>query len=346
MRGRIIWIVLETLCLMFCLIVLPVLFHWEEQDYTPSAMEQSQQMQPVIPEEKKEETEQQEAEQTDWEPFRILNRTTGEIETVPVKEYVTGALCSEMPATFDSEALKAQAVSAHTWALYCQQAAKQSGQAYDFSADPQNWQGYVTEEQAKERFGDYFTEYWTKISRAAEEVWQEIMVDSQNQPIVAAYHAISSGTTESAENVWGNELSYLVPVDSSGDIHAQGYQKTVTFSKDELKKLLETYQPMPNLSQDPSEWLSILERSGSGYVTLMRMGDAQMSGIEFRELLGLRSSDFDFSFDGETFTFTTTGYGHGVGLSQYGADYLARQGKTYQEILEHYYSGATLVERA
>lgn len=103
---------------------------------------------------------------------------------------------------------------------------------------------------------------------------------------------------------------------------------------------------MPNLSQDPSGWLSILERSGSGYVTLMRVGDTQMSGIEFRELLGLRSSDFDFSFDGETFTFTTTGYGHGVGLSQYGADYLARQGKTYQEILEHYYSGATLVERA
>jgi stage II sporulation protein D len=75
------------------------------------------------------------------------------------------------------------------------------------------------------------------------------------------------------------------------------------------------------------------------------VGDAQMSGIKFRELLGLRSSDFDFSFDGETFTFTTTGYGHGVGLSQYGADYLARQGKTYQEILEHYYSGATLVDR-
>ena len=112
-----------------------------------------------------------------------------------------------------------------------------------------------------------------------------------------------------------------------------------------LPKLLETYQPMPNLSQDTSEWLSILERSGSGYVTLIRVGDVQMSGIEFRELLGLRSSDFDFSFDGETFTFTTIGYGHGVGLSQYGADYLARQGKTYQEILEHYYSGATLVER-
>ena len=96
----------------------------------------------------------------------------------------------------------------------------------------------------------------------------------------------------------GNELSYLVPVDSSGDIHAQGYQKTVTYSKDELKKLLETYQPTPNLSQDTSEWLSILERSGSGYVTLIRVGDTQMSGIEFRELLGLRSSDFDFSFDG------------------------------------------------
>ena len=88
-----------------------------------------------------------------------------------------------------------------------------------------------------------------------------------------------------------------------------------------------------------------LERSGSGYVTLVRVGDQSISGIELRELLGLRSSDFDFALQDGTFTFTTLGYGHGVGLSQYGADYLARQGSDYRAILEHYYTGASVVER-
>ena len=88
-----------------------------------------------------------------------------------------------------------------------------------------------------------------------------------------------------------------------------------------------------------------LERSGSGYVTLVRVGDRSISGIELRELLGLRSSDFDFALQDGTFTFTTLGYGHGVGLSQYGADYLARQGSDYRAILEHYYTGASVVER-
>lgn len=345
---------LMAVLLAVCLVVLPLLF--SNKPFQPTRMEQEQQMQPLQtqePQQQAKQEEQQEEEQeeeqaekaVDWEPFLILNRTTGEIEEVPVEEYVVGALCSEMPATFHTEALKAQAVSAHTWALYCQRQARESGQPYDFSADPLNWQGYVTEEQARERFGDYFDQYWGRVKNAAQAVWQEIVVDEAGEPIVAAYHAISSGRTESAENVWGNPLSYLMPVDSAGDIHAPGYEESVSFTVEELQSLLQAAEPAPALSDDPSQWLSVLERSGSGYVTLVRVGDQSISGIELRELLGLRSSDFDFALQDGTFTFTTLGYGHGVGLSQYGADYLARQGSDYRTILEHYYTGASVVKR-
>ncbi len=340
--------VLFAVFMAVCMVLLPMLWGGK-MEYQPSVMEQNQQMEVVNVlenQEPKEAIEKPKNEkQRSWKAFRILDRSSGEVKEVPVLDYVMGAVCSEMPATFHIEALKAQAVSAHTWALYCQQSAEKSGQEYDFSADPSKWQGYVTEQQAKERFGDFFAEYWGKVKRATQEVWQEILVDQSNAPIVAAYHAISSGRTESAENVWGNAQSCLVPVESQGDIHAPGYQKTASFSAEELKQKLMQSENAPTLSENPGEWLSVLERSGSGYVTLIRVGSEQMSGIEFRELLGLRSSDFDITFQDGTFLFTTLGYGHGVGLSQYGADYLARQGKNYREILEHYYSGAKVVQR-
>lgn len=325
-----------------CLVVLPAMVG--EKPYQPSEMEQQQQIQPI--EQLQQEKAEADAKGENWEPFLILNRSTGEIEQIPVEEYVAGALCAEMPATFHTEALKAQAVSAHTWALYCQQQADSTGQAYDFSADPENWEGYVTEEQAKERFGDYFEEYWGKVSSAAQSVVRQILVDEQQQPIVAAYHAISAGWTESAENVWGGELSYLTPVESSWDLHAQGYEQTISFSSEEVARLLGQLEQPPALSEDPAGWFQVMERSGSGYVTLVQVGDLALTGIELREALGLRSSDFALDYQGGNFTFTTLGYGHGVGLSQYGADYLARQGKGYQEILAHYYPGSALIERA
>lgn len=328
-----------------CLAVLPVLFARKPQESGEPQLEQEQ-LRPLEPKQPEEAEPSHQDGSVEWEPFLIQDRSTGAIERVEVRDYVLGALCAEMPPVFDSEALKAQAVSAHTWALYCQNSARSAGKEFDFSADPSHWQGYVTEEQVRERFGDSFEQYWGKLSRAAESVWQEIVVDSEQQPIVAAYHAISSGRTESAENVWGNPLPYLTPVDSKGDIHAQGYEKTVFFSQEELRAKLSLAQPAPKLEGDPGGWIAVLERSPSGYVTLVQVGDQQMSGIELRELLGLRSSDFELSEQEEGITITTCGYGHGVGLSQYGADYLARQGMDYREILEHYYPGAVVVERA
>jgi stage II sporulation protein D len=282
----------------------------------------------------------------DIDGFKILNETTGSIDRISVADYVIGAVMSEMPATFDKEALKAQAVAAHTYALRSHESQIQnpdpSLRGADFRADPPKYLGYMTMDIAKDRFGVYFDEYYKKISEAAHEVMDEILV-YEGEPIVAAYHAISAGKTEAASNVWISSVSYLVPVDSEGDLLSSGYEVTTPVSADDVKsKILGTF-PDIKFPDNPSDWFEILSRSDSGYITEMKVGDTDLTGLEVRNALGLRSSDFEIQQSGETFSFTTFGYGHGVGLSQYGSDYMARQGFSYSEILTHYYQGTEIV---
>ncbi len=168
----------------------------------------------------------------------------------------------------------------------------------------------------------------------------------EDEPIAAAYHAISNGTTEGSENVWGRHLPYLQPVRSDGDLLAPGYEKQQIYTAEEMQKTILSAFPQAVLGEDPGEWLIITQRSPSGYVTAMEIGGVPVTGLEFRSALGLRSSDFTAEQNGGVFTVTTAGYGHGVGLSQYGADYMARQGSSYQEILAHYYQGSQLVQVA
>lgn len=273
--------------------------------------------------------------------FRIQNLTTGAVEEVDGESFVLGALCSEMPATFHPEALKAQAVSARTWAVYQrlwqEEHPDERLDGGDFQADPLNWKGYVTVEQAKERFGEKFEEYWDILSAAAEATKGQILC-ADGQPIAAAYHAISAGKTEAAEFVWGSEVSYLQAVDSRGDELAPGFEEEYAFSESDMKTIFSAV----NFEGEPAAWFEILERSPSGYVTEIRVGNVTMSGREFRSALNLRSSHFTITAEENKFEICTKGYGHGAGLSQYGADFMARQGSSYEEILRHYYSGAEL----
>jgi len=281
----------------------------------------------------------EEAPVTNIVSFQIKNKSTNEIDNVAVEDYVVGAICSEMPATFHLEALKAQAVSARTWAVYQQLWQKERSDetlnGADFQADPSNWKGYVTMEQAQERFGDKFEQYWSVLTQAMEETKGQILC-YEGEPIAAAYHAISAGTTEAAEYVWGSALPYLQAVDSEGDELSPGYEETVTFPKKDLAELLST--PVEDL------WLEILEWSPSGYVTKIHTGKEELSGSEFRMMLGLRSTSFTIAYKDDTIAITTHGYGHGAGLSQYGADYMARQGSDYKDILAHYYPNTLLCQ--
>lgn len=277
--------------------------------------------------------------------FRILDERTGKVFEVNAPDYVRGSLAAEMPPTFHPEALKAQAVAAHTYALRLREknraASDESLKGADFSADPENWKSYTTEQRFRERYGDLADAYWKAICDAADAVYPYLLT-YEGEPIVAAYHSMSSGTTEDASNVWTGSVPYLVPVESFGDTLAPDYETTERFPVREVAQKLRSAWPEIELGEDPSGWLTVTERSEGGYVTGMTAGDRAIHGKELRSLLGLRSSDFTVACDGADFIFTVRGYGHGVGLSQYGADYMARQGATFDEILAHYYPGATL----
>ena len=276
------------------------------------------------------------------EYFSILDRSTGQVEKVAVLDYLYGAVAAELPG-FHLEAMKAQAVASHTYALYCQEHPSQDLGGADFSADPSNWEGYVTREQMLERYPDLGETYWEKIKNAVDEVASTVLV-YQEEPILAAYHSMSAGATEFASNVWNGTVPYLIPVDSVGDTLADQFETSVTFASEQIKGILTEAYPDLTLSGDTRSWFQIISRSPSGYVLTLQAGNLQISGKDLRTLLGLRSTNFTITAQTNSFLFTTKGYGHGVGLSQYGADYMARQGSGYEEILLHYYTGTQLAQ--
>lgn len=278
--------------------------------------------------------------------FFVQDYVTKKITKLSARDYVIGAVCAEMPASFHEEALKAQAVAAHTYAIRQRERELRNptpelNGAY-FSNDPDFYQAYFTEEQAKDFYGENFEENYKKISNAVDEVIHDVIVYN-NEPIVAAFHAMSSGTTEDAKTVWGNKVDYLVPVDSSSDTKLPNFTETKTFTSEEIKARLTTAYPEIKLPDDTEKWLRIVDITESGTVTSIITGNIVIDGFELKKILSLRSSCFSIDYSNNIFTITTKGYGHNVGLSQYGADSLAKQGMDYKKILLHYYKGVEIV---
>lgn len=315
------------------------------QEQTQQAPQGTQPPQQKEPEQKAQEPTAGGAPIETASSFRILNTATGKVQTVKRTDYVRGAVCAEMPPDFHTQALTAQAVAVNTYAVRCQleQQANPDPQlkGADFSANPNNWEGYVTKEQAQERFGKNFALYWDKIAAAADVGSNYVMV-YEGEPIVAAYHSLSSGKTEYAGNVWVGEAPYLSPVESFGDTLALNYESTAVFSAQEVAEKLKAENPQVALAKEKAGWLRVLSRSDSGYVLEVESGGVTFTGKDIRRIFELRSSCFTVAVSGSTFTFTVRGYGHGVGLSQYGADYMARQGSSFDQILMHYYTGCEM----
>lgn len=279
--------------------------------------------------------------------FKIFDRSTKKVFTVDTAEYIRGAVASEMPATFHQQALTAQAIAAHTWALYSAQRQAENPdpdlKGADFSADPERLEGYITKERFYERYGDSAELFWPKICEAADYALTRI-VAYNGELALTAYHSTSTGHTEASENVWAVSLPYLIPVESDGDLLAPDYKVTETFDKKTMRLLLEQAFPDVTLNDDaPEKWIVPLEASDSGYIMLAKVGDLEVQGQAVRNALSLRSSCFSMSYQGGTFSIETHGYGHGVGLSQYGADFMARQGNTCEEILLHYYPNTEII---
>lgn len=279
------------------------------------------------------------------EAYRVLDVSTGTVSDVPVRDYLIGVVCAEMPATFEKEALKAQVVAAHTYAerICLQNRANPDPALFgaDFSNDSSVYQAYYTESQIRSAFGDSFDLYYNKIAAAVDAVCDE-MLYYEDEPIVAAFHAMSAGMTENAETVWGTSLAYLVSVDSATDIAAPRYLEDTVFSAEQVREILTAASPAMTFSEDCAEWFSVESVSDAGTILQIRGGSQLWSGQQIRTLFSLRSACFTVTYEDGVFTFTTKGYGHAVGMSQYGANAMAQAGCTYDEILAHYYPGTTL----
>lgn len=265
---------------------------------------------------------------------RVLRTQSGKTETMSETQYLIGAVSAEMMPTYHEEALKAQAVACYTYMLY----SKESGQA--LSDDSRTHQGYLSDEECKEKWGKKYETYHKKIVKACEEVTGKY-ISFNGKPIMAAFHAICSGNTESAADVWGKDVPYLKSVVSDGDRLSPDYSSELSLTAEQFKECCKTLNGC-TLPDDITKYIGKIENTGAGGVKSIEIGGKKYTGEEARRAFGLRSNHFKVEYKDEKFVFTVVGYGHGVGLSQYGADYMARQGSNYEEILKHYYTGTEI----
>lgn len=266
------------------------------------------------------------------ESFKI--KRGEEIVTLSEAEYIVGVVAAEMPALYEPEALKAQAVAAYTYAARKRAAAGEEYHLTDQSALDQSFQD---EAERKEKWGEKFEEYEQKIRDAVNSVCGQLIL-YEGEPIFAAYHAVSSGHTEAAVNVWGKEVPYLCGVLSVADKLCETYKSEITLSPADLAEKL----GCKNLPENAAEWIIKRECSEAGTVIKLSLGENEYKGSEVREKLGLRSSCFETEYKDGSFVFTVYGYGHGVGMSQYGANQMAKSGADYKEILLWYYKGCEI----
>ncbi len=279
-----------------------------------------------------------------YKTLKVLDVTTGKVGEISAFDYVVGAVCAEMPATFEHEALKAQAVAAYTYAVRQAEKAEASPDselcgAY-FSNDTSEYQAYFTENQARQYYSENYDEYIEKIRSAVSEVEYEYMT-YEDEPIIAAFHSLSTGKTETAKNVWGNDIAYLTSVESEYDSKSPKYTEIYEFTEKEMKQLLETAFDGISLSENAEDWFSDFQYSDSQTVLTVSVGDMEVTGQELRTALSLRSASFEIQYD-DSFEITTKGCGHCVGMSQYGANEMAKTGMTYEKILKHYYKGVEI----
>ena len=285
----------------------------------------------------------------DTDTFKVLDFTSGQVLELSVRDYVIGAVLAEMPATYHPEALKAQAVAARTYAVRQREKQRISPDpelmGADISNDSTKYQAYFTPAQAKDFYGSGYDTYYRKAADAVDAT-DKLILCYDGEPIVAAFHAISGGRTESAEIIWGSPVDYLVPADSKADIEAPSYPDEKIFTVKEFRTIIKDAYPKADLSSSPDKWVVINETSASGTVTEVTVGDVKLKGTEFRSLFSLRSANFTvvYNEDSEQFCISTKGYGHGVGMSQYGANAMAEEGADFEEILLHYYKGVEILE--
>ena len=269
-------------------------------------------------------------EPTDAVKLLSVLMPNGTVEQMKLEDYIVCVLLAEMPSEFEQEALKAQAVAARTYTLKRQQAGNKHENAA-VCTDASCCQAYCPEEDFL--VSGESTEALNKMKNAVLSTAGQVLT-YDGALIEATYFSCSGGRTEAAVAVWGSEVAYLQAVDSPGEENASHYMDTVSFTLQEFADKMGV-----ELS---GSWLGKITYTDGGSVETITIGSKQFKGTEMRQKLGLRSTAFVITPVGDKVTITTKGFGHRVGMSQYGAEAMAVQGKTYAEILAHYYPGTVL----
>lgn len=262
--------------------------------------------------------------------------------TVSEFEYVCGSVAAEMPLMYHEEALKAQAIACYTNSLRLKNSKNKSGiNGADISDNPATHQGYLTREERKEKWGEEYQKYESKLETIVKAVEGEFLT-YDGEYCLCAFSAICTGTTESAENVWGEKIPYLISVKSSGDTLSPQYSSTNTFTKSQFISIMKDLDVSINSKTNLEDVIGKSKTSKAGTVLKIEINKKSLTGEQIRNAFSLRSSAFKITATENEVTFKVSGYGHGVGMSQYGADFMARQGSTYEEILKHYYKGVEI----
>ena len=290
-------------------------------------------------------TESKEYDYQKYKTIKLLHQETEQIEEVGIDEYLYGVVSSEMPASYEIEALKAQSVVARTYTIY--QISYNTGKHKDADIcdDSNCCQAWISKD---ERFAKWKQEEaennWNKIVQAVDLTQGEV-VTYNGKVINAFFHANSGGITESSLNIWGGiDYPYLKSVETFGEDSYTQYASEVVLKQQELLNKIKTKYEDCIIDFSQEECIQILEYTTSGRIKTIKFGNKEIAGTEARTLLGLKSTNFTFSIDGENITFSVKGYGHGVGMSQTGADSLAKSGTSYDAIIKHFYTDVEITE--
>lgn len=294
-----------------------------KKENSPVRIKESVNVSETIPEKKQETI-------VDNNLYVTVNRSNGTILNLELEEYIVGVVGAEMPASFNVEALKAQAVLARTYAL-------KSLSKGDILTDNSSTQNYKSDDELKAMWGSSFNTYYNKIRNAV--ISTKGMYLTYNEEIIeAVYHSTSNGVTEDASYVWGNSFPYLVSVSSPYDNSNSSF----------IKETFITYEDLTlkfGFLIDEDTEMNVLSKTLGDRVENVMIGSNTYSGVMLRNMLGLRSADFDIRKTDLGVYFTTRGFGHGVGMSQYGANGLAKNGANFETILKHYYTGVDINQK-
>ncbi len=324
-------IIVYILCFVVLCFILPIIFTKRPQTVKMSN--------PTLAEENQEKKEEKSEPYTykNYANVKLLHSKTGEVQELNMDEYLYGVVSAEMPANYEIEALKAQAIVARTYTAYKISKGSKHGDA-DICDDSKCCQAWISKESRFEKWNEADRENnWDKITTAVNETAGKI-ITYNGEPINAFFHSSSGGITETAANVWGGgDYPYLQSVETTGeDVYTQ-YASTVTLTKEEVLQKIQDTHPEVVIDWNTENPIQITEYTESGRVKTVQFGNVSMAGVEARTIFGLKSAKFSIEVS-ENVTFNVTGYGHGVGLSQTGADAMAKTGFTAEQIINHYYT--------